>query len=80
MNKAIWPELKELIASRVKLKTRDEWCQIFEESDIAIRMIASVMSVTDAMTGTATIGTPTPEIPLQRPPKTKAPIIIKSSK
>ena len=36
MNKAIWPELKELIASRVKLKTRDEWCQIFEETDACV--------------------------------------------
>ena len=36
MNKAIWPELKELIASKVKLKTRDDWCEIFEESDACV--------------------------------------------
>ena len=36
MDKSIWPELKELIAAKVKLKTRDEWGEIFIESDACV--------------------------------------------
>ena len=36
MDKSIWPELKELIAAKVKLKTRDEWGKIFLESDACV--------------------------------------------
>jgi alpha-methylacyl-CoA racemase len=34
MDKAAWPQLKERLAALVKQKTRDEWCQVMEGSDV----------------------------------------------
>ena len=36
MNKELWPEFKKIISSRVILKTRDEWMDIFSGSDACV--------------------------------------------
>ena len=45
MDKAQWPQLKEQLASVIKTKTRDEWCEIMEGSDVCF---APVLSMSEA--------------------------------
>ena len=41
-NKDLWPELKEKIASRIKLKSRSEWVEIFSGSDACVSPVLSM--------------------------------------
>ena len=41
-NKELWPELKEKMASRIKLKSRSEWIEIFSESDACVSPVLSM--------------------------------------
>lgn len=45
MDQQKWPELKEKIAKVFKSKTRDEWCEIMEGTDVCF---APVLSMTEA--------------------------------
>jgi alpha-methylacyl-CoA racemase len=45
MDKSRWPALKEKLAAVMKTKTRDEWCQIMEHTDICF---APVLTMTEA--------------------------------
>ena len=45
MDQDSWPQVKEIYAEVFKTKTRDEWCQIMEGSDICF---APVLSMTEA--------------------------------
>ncbi len=45
MDQSAWPELKRELAGVIKTKTRDEWCQIMEGSDVCF---APVLSFTEA--------------------------------
>ncbi|MBB3047194.1 alpha-methylacyl-CoA racemase [Litorivivens lipolytica] len=47
MDKAQWPKLKEKLAAVIKTKTRDEWCEIMEGTDVCF---APVLSMTEAPT------------------------------
>lgn len=44
-NKKLWPELKIIIAAKIKTKTRDEWADIFDGSDACV---APVLSLSEA--------------------------------
>ena len=44
-NKELWPELKIIIADKIKTKTRDEWANIFDGSDACV---APVLSLSEA--------------------------------
>ena len=44
-NKKFWPELKIIIAAKIKTKTRDEWADIFDGSDACV---APVLSLSEA--------------------------------
>ena len=46
MDKNSWPALRENLESRFKEKTRDEWCQIMEGTDISF---APVLSMNEAI-------------------------------
>jgi alpha-methylacyl-CoA racemase len=41
-NKDIWPELKEKMAAKIKLKSRSEWIDIFSESDACVSPVLSM--------------------------------------
>ena len=41
-NKKIWPELKEKMATKIKLKSRSEWVQIFSGSDACVSPVLSM--------------------------------------
>ena len=45
MDQSKWPEMKEKISAVMKTKTRDEWCEIMEGTDICF---APVLSITEA--------------------------------
>ncbi len=45
MNKAEWPDLKAKLAAVIKTRTRDEWCEIMEGTDICF---APVLSMAEA--------------------------------
>lgn len=45
MNREKWPELKDKLARVIKTKTRDEWCEIMEGTDICF---APVLSMAEA--------------------------------
>ncbi|MCH7789670.1 MAG: CoA transferase, partial [Acidobacteria bacterium] len=45
MERERWPELKEVVAARVRTKTRDEWCELLEGSDVCF---APVLSMAEA--------------------------------
>jgi alpha-methylacyl-CoA racemase len=45
MDKAQWPALKERLAAIFKAKTRDEWCEIMEGTDVCF---APVLSLAEA--------------------------------
>jgi alpha-methylacyl-CoA racemase len=46
MDKASWPALRENLETRFKKKTRDEWCEIMEGTDICF---APVLSMSEAI-------------------------------
>jgi alpha-methylacyl-CoA racemase len=46
MDPTIWPQLKNKIAAIFKTKTRDEWCEIMEGTDVCF---APVLSMEEAM-------------------------------
>jgi len=46
MDRSKWPELKEKIAAIFKAKTRDEWCEIMENTDVCF---APVLTFDEAM-------------------------------
>jgi alpha-methylacyl-CoA racemase len=46
MDKARWPELKARVAKKIAEKTRDQWCEIMEGSDICF---APVLSAAEAV-------------------------------
>ena len=46
-NKELWPELKGLIASKIKLKTRHEWIEIFSESDACVTPVLDMQEAQD---------------------------------
>ncbi|MCU1452545.1 MAG: carnitine dehydratase [Acidimicrobiales bacterium] len=46
-DKAHWPELKDRMAAIFKVKTRDEWCEIMEGTDVCF---APVLSLAEAPT------------------------------
>ena len=39
---ARWPELREMIAAKVRLRTRDEWCELLENSDACLSPVLSL--------------------------------------
>ena len=41
-NKDIWPELKEKMAAKIKLKSRSKWVQIFSKSDACVTPVLSM--------------------------------------
>ena len=41
-NKDLWPELKEKMAAKIKLKSRSEWVQIFSKSDACVTPVLSM--------------------------------------
>ena len=41
-NKELWPELKEKMAAKIKLKSRSEWIDIFSESDACVSPVLSM--------------------------------------
>ncbi len=45
MNREKWPELKEKLIAMIKTKTRDEWCEIMEGTDICF---APVLTLAEA--------------------------------
>jgi len=45
MNPKLWPKLKEKIAAVFKTKTRDQWCEIMEGTDVCF---APVLSLSEA--------------------------------
>ncbi len=45
MDRSRWPELKERVAKLFKTRTRDEWCQIMEGTDVCF---APVLSLAEA--------------------------------
>ncbi len=44
-DKAAWPELSEKMAALIKTKTRDEWCEILEGTDVCF---APVLNIAEA--------------------------------
>jgi alpha-methylacyl-CoA racemase len=42
MDKAAWPELKERFAAVFKQKTRDEWCELMEHTDVCFAPVLSM--------------------------------------
>jgi alpha-methylacyl-CoA racemase len=46
MDKAAWPKAKEVLAARIKTKTRAAWCEIFEGTDACV---APVLTPDEAM-------------------------------
>jgi alpha-methylacyl-CoA racemase len=45
MNRAEWPSLKAKVAAAIKSKTRDEWCEIMDATDVCF---APVLSLAEA--------------------------------
>lgn len=45
MDRAAWPDFKERLAKVFKEKTRDEWCELLEGTDVCL---APVLSLADA--------------------------------
>lgn len=42
MNRDAWPQMKEKIAAVFKAKTRDEWCEIMEHSDVCFAPVLTM--------------------------------------
>ena len=47
MNQNKWGECKDLLIARFKTKTRDEWCEIMEGTDICFAPVLSLSEVAD---------------------------------
>ncbi len=47
MDQSRWPEYKEKIATVFKSKTRDEWCDLMEGSDVCFAPVLSLSEVAD---------------------------------
>ncbi|MEQ8745368.1 CaiB/BaiF CoA-transferase family protein [Pyruvatibacter sp.] len=47
MDKGQWPDLKEKLATVMKSKTRDEWCEIMEGTDICFAPVLSIDETKD---------------------------------
>jgi alpha-methylacyl-CoA racemase len=47
MDPAQWPVLKEKLAAVIKMKTRDEWCEIMEGTDICFAPVLSLDEARD---------------------------------
>ncbi len=47
MDKAAWPDLKEKLANVLRSKTRDEWCEIMEGTDVCFAPILSIEEAKD---------------------------------
>jgi alpha-methylacyl-CoA racemase len=45
MDKTAWPRLREIVAARFLTKTRDEWCELLEQTDACF---APVLSIAEA--------------------------------
>ncbi|WP_417518637.1 CaiB/BaiF CoA transferase family protein [Marinobacter sp.] len=43
MDKSKWPELSEIVADTIKQKTRDEWCELMEGSDICFAPVLDLI-------------------------------------
>tara|TARA_X000000368_G_scaffold320243_1_gene257449 strand:- start:1538 stop:2053 length:516 start_codon:yes stop_codon:yes gene_type:complete len=41
-NKDLWPELKEKMAAKIKLKSRSEWVDLFSESDACVSPVLTM--------------------------------------
>ena len=41
-NRALWPDLKERLAEVVRTKTRDEWCEIMDASDVCFAPVLTI--------------------------------------
>ncbi|HBD11137.1 MAG TPA: carnitine dehydratase [Porticoccaceae bacterium] len=46
-NKANWPECKRIMAERFLTKTRDEWCEIMQQSDVCFAPVLSMAEAPD---------------------------------
>jgi alpha-methylacyl-CoA racemase len=42
MNRPEWPALKAKVAAAIKSKTRDEWCQIMDATDVCFAPVLSI--------------------------------------
>ena len=42
MSRSVWPELKEELAAIFKTRTRDEWCELMEHTDICFAPVLSL--------------------------------------
>ncbi len=47
MNKAEWPAMKERVAEIFKAKTRDQWCEIMEHTDVCFAPVLSMEEATE---------------------------------
>jgi len=47
MDKGQWPDLKEKLATVMKSKTRDEWCEIMEGTDICFAPVLTISETKD---------------------------------
>ena len=47
MDQSKWPEMKEKISEVMKTKTRDEWCEIMEGTDICFAPVLSISEAKD---------------------------------
>ncbi|WP_309045713.1 CaiB/BaiF CoA transferase family protein [Marinobacter sediminicola] len=43
MDKSKWPELSEIVADTIRQKTRDEWCELMEGSDICFAPVLDLI-------------------------------------
>ena len=41
-NKDLWPELKNIMSSKIKSKSRSEWIEIFKDSDACVSPVLSM--------------------------------------
>jgi alpha-methylacyl-CoA racemase len=41
-NRALWPDLKERLAEVVRTKTRDEWCEIMDATDVCFAPVLTI--------------------------------------
>ncbi|XOV87447.1 MAG: CaiB/BaiF CoA transferase family protein [Pseudomonadota bacterium] len=47
MDQARWPELKEKLAAAIRQRSRDEWCEIMEGSDVCFAPVLSLSEVAE---------------------------------
>jgi len=46
MDPALWPDLREKVAAVFKTKTRDEWCEIMEGTDVCFAPVLTMVEAT----------------------------------